>query len=144
MNHSHLECFHDYHLTGYSVDGDPATITFKLCWPYDSQVEVLKALLVFTQVEGYFFAHDLGGNIISEIAEMPLMPFIEDNSTYFSEEKRSNWPLFWRGTVEATALFLNERQARLWTIDSCYGLYGWIVAADKAVKIIERRDPHGI
>ena len=71
-----MQDWHDYHLFGYSVDGEQDRITFHLTWPYEGDEKLERHTLVFTQIEGYYFQYDLGGNIIFSIEERPLGAFV--------------------------------------------------------------------
>jgi len=59
-----MRTWHDYHLTGFAVDGTQQRITLNVSWPYESATELRRAVLVFSGVAGYFFAHDLGKNMV--------------------------------------------------------------------------------
>ncbi len=109
-----MRSWHDYHLTGYSVDGELQRIEFRLSWPYEKtdvppyeHMDIpRKALLVFSRVEGYFFEHDLNGSIIFSIEEIPLEQFLKDYLDLFEDEHMYGWPLFWKGNLDATADYL--------------------------------------
>ena len=80
--HSHMRSWHDYHLTCNAVDGEPKQVSFKLSWPYETEAETKRAVVVFAKVEGYFFEHDLGGNILYSIEEASLESFLLQNTPF--------------------------------------------------------------
>lgn len=124
-----MHSWHDYHLNGYSVEGAKRQITFDVSWPYESSIDIKRASVVFTEVEGYFFEHDLGGNILYSISEEPLEAFLSQNAERFEQEKKWGWPLFWRGSIGQTLEHLSGKQAKCFEISSSYGLSGWVLAS---------------
>lgn len=85
---------------------------------------------MFSEVEGYFFEHDLGGNILYAISEESLEMFLVQNANYFEQEKKWGWPLFWLGTIEKTLDRLSSKGVKCFEISSSYGLSGWILASE--------------
>jgi hypothetical protein len=124
-----MRSWHDYHVTGYSVEGEKRRITFDVSWPYDSSADIRRASIVFYEVEGYFLEHDLGGNVLYSISEEQLEAFLLQNTERFEKEKKWGWPLFWRGDIGTTLERLNSRNVRCFAISSSYGLSGWVLAA---------------
>ena len=133
-----MRSWHDYHLVGYSVDGETQRITLKVVWPYETTTDILSASIEFSGVEGYFLEHDLGGNIIFSIEICPLKPFLAENATFFEREQKWGWPLFWKGSIEATSQYLESKQAQLWELSTSYGLSGWLLAKGEP-KCVRRR-----
>jgi hypothetical protein len=125
-----MRAWHDYHLTGYAVDGTNARITFEVSWPYESEADIGRAVVVFSGVEGYFFEHDLGANILYSLAEQPLEPFLAEHAEHFERERKWGWPLFWKGGVEQTATHLAAKHVKCFEVSSSYGLSGWVLATN--------------
>jgi hypothetical protein len=123
-----MRSWHDYHLTGYSVDGPGARIVFNVSWPYDTSTDIRTAKVVFSGVAGYCFVDDLGSNILYSISESPLDTFLAEHARQFEQRQKWGWPLFWKGTVDATFKFLNEAKALCFEVSSSYGLEGWVLA----------------
>ena len=46
-----MHSWHDYNITGYSVDGPNQRVTLNVVWPYESEIEVKSARVVFSGVE---------------------------------------------------------------------------------------------
>jgi hypothetical protein len=132
-----MRSWHDYHLTGYAVAGLERRISFELSWPYETATEVRHARLVFLGVEGYFFEHDLGGNILYSIEEEPLDDFLRENAQRFERERKWGWPLFWKGDVESTASHLSGVGAKVYDVSTSYGLSGWILAQSVEEHVLE-------
>jgi hypothetical protein len=131
-----MRAWHDYHLTGYKVDGVGHEITFEVSWPYKSSTDIAFAFVVFSEVEGYFFEHDLGANILYSLAEEPLEAFLTEHAKRFEQEAKWGWPLFWRGSAQQTLDHLNAKNIKCFEISSSYGLSGWVLAAK-----VEHREP---
>jgi hypothetical protein len=123
-----MRSWHDYHFTGYSVEGTKRQITIDVWWPYESSIDIKRASVVFSEVEGYFFGHDLGQNILYSISEEPLEAFLSRNAKRFEEEQKWGWPLFWRGSIGQTLDHLRGK-AKCFEISSSYGLSGWVMAS---------------
>lgn len=125
-----MHSWHDYHLTGYAVNGAERQIIFNILWPYETDVEIRSANIVFTGIEGYFFEHDLGSNIIYAIQEASAKKFLFKNADFFEQQHKWGWPLFWQGDSDKTLEYLTNKHARLFEICSSYGLSGWILASN--------------
>jgi hypothetical protein len=129
--------WHDYHLTGYAVDGAERRICLDVYWPYETKTDVHRARLIFSGVEGYFFEHDLGGNILYSIEEDSVASFVQRNAEWFQRERKWGWPLFWKDSVESTKKYIEERCGKVFDISTSYGLSGWILAQSIDEQIIE-------
>jgi hypothetical protein len=127
-----MRSWHDYHLVAYSVDGLNRQIQFDVRWPYDADTDIDRATVLFSEVEGYFFEHDLGGNILDSITEVPVDAFLTHNADYFEQECKWGWPLFWRGDVTKTLEYLNDNAIKCLEISSSHGLSGWVLASNVA------------
>ena len=123
-----MHTWHDYHLTGFAVDGAQEKITFNVSWPLPAGPEPRSAVVVFSGVAGYFFEHDLGTNIILSLDEESLQNFLVEHADQFNREAKWGWPLFWQGTTEQTFEHLSARGVRCYELSSSYGLTGWVLA----------------
>ena len=132
-----MRSWHDDHLTGYAVDGAARRITFDISWPYETETNVHRARVVFAGVEGYFFEHDLGGNILYAIEENSVEDFLRENAEWFERERKWGWPLFWKSDVDGTMRHIFEARAKLFDISTSYGLSGWIVAQSVEEHVLE-------
>jgi hypothetical protein len=124
-----MRSWHDYHLTGYSVEGVKRQITFDVSWPYELSIDIKRASIIFSEVQGYYFEHDLGGNILYSISEEFLETFLSKNIERFEHEKKWGWPLFWCDSIEKTLDHLKGKNAKCFEISSSYGLSGWVLAS---------------
>jgi len=126
-----MKSFHDYHLTGYEVDGQRRELRLNLAWLYlEGDKSLQPECLVFSGVEDYFFEHDLGVNVVYSIEEVPLLTHLEANASYFQEEAKWGWPRFWRGSVSKTIDQLRAKDAKCFELSSSYGLSGWVIATN--------------
>ena len=143
-----MHFWHDFHITGYTVNGAQRELAFDLLWPYESASDVRRARIVFGGVEAYHLEHDLGGNIVHGFAERPLREFLEAWAEHFALNCKYGWPRFWRSMphpprpvaweLEAAHQSLAERGAKCIELASSYGLSGWVVAATLREEVIVR------
>lgn len=126
-----MKSFHDYHLTGYSVDGQAKEVRLRLEWlsPQDPETPRPPQMLVFQGVQDYFFEHDMGINIVYGVEEVSLEEHVHSNAKSFAASAKWGWPRFWRESAEATTSELRSDGMKCFELSSSYGLSGWIVAA---------------
>jgi hypothetical protein len=124
-----LKPFHDFHLTGYEVDGQRRELRLNLAWLYPEDTKGRGTQqIVFLGVEGYFLEHDLGVSIVYAIEEVPLLAHVEANAEQFRKSSKLGWPPFWKGDVSATMASLSASGAKCFELSSSYGMSGWVVA----------------
>jgi hypothetical protein len=129
-----MHSFHDYHLTGYEVDGQRRELRLTLAWLYPEDPETrAPEQVIFCGVEDYFFEHDLGVNIVYSIEEVPLLGHLQDCEQQFQSSKKWGWPRFWTGEVSKTMEQLSAKGAKCFELSSSYGLSGWIVAVSASI-----------
>jgi hypothetical protein len=135
-----MRSWHDYHITGYSVDGPSQRITLFVSWPYKTETDIERASVIFSGVECYYFEYDLGTSIVLDLGEWPLQDFLAAWSDRFETECKWGWPRFWRpkplarqttaqATEEAFAT-LSQKKVRCFELSSSYGMSGWILATE--------------
>ncbi len=126
-----MKSFHDYHLTGYSVDGRAREVRLHLEWqsPQDPELPRPPQTVVFEGVQDYFLEHDLGINIVYGIEEVSLEDHVRTNAETFAASSKWGWPRFWRETAQETTFVLLASGMRCFQLSSSYGLSGWVVAA---------------
>lgn len=130
--------WHDFHITGYTVDGARQQLRFDLQWPYETLADCKRARILFGAVEAYFLEHDLGANIVYDLVERPLRPFLEEWAERFELSSQFGWPKFWRQQayprrpaaveLEEAYQWLTDRGTKPIELSSSYGLNGWILA----------------
>lgn len=120
--------WHDYHITGYCLDGEGKKLTLYLAWLYESGPHRSPAHLVFTGVAGHRFEDDDGTGVVACIGEEDLDDFLRRMQPEFVAREPWCWPAFWRRTLEATAEHIRADGARCYFLDSAIGMHGWIVA----------------
>jgi hypothetical protein len=126
-----MQSFHDYHLTGYSVDGQAKEVRLRLEWlsPPDAENPRPPQILVFRGVQDYFLEHDMGINIVYGIEEVSLEEHVRSNADSFAESSKWGWPRFWLESADATTSQLRSKGMKCFELSSSYGLSGWVVAA---------------
>lgn len=126
-----MKSFHDYHLTGYAVDGQARELRLHLEWqsPQDPEIPRPPQTVVFEGVQGYFFEHDMGINIVYRIEEVSQEEHVLNNAGAFAASSKWGWPSFWRETAQETISVLLGSGMRCFELSSSYGLSGWVVAA---------------
>src|SRR5215204_4921041 len=123
-----MRTFHDYWLTGHTVDGEKSLLIFALSEDPRSTKTPRLVDVIFDGLQDYFLEHDLGVNVVDSIQEKALDPFLAENKERFKEQSKWGWPKFWKGDVEKTFTFLSKNQSRVWELETSYGLSGWVVA----------------
>ncbi len=124
-----MKSYHDYHLTGYEIDGELREVRMHLAWQYPNEPTPRPPeTVVFEGVEDYFFEHDLGVNIVYSVEEVPLLAHLEEWASKFQTSAKWGWPRFWKGDVKNTMEHLSSRGAKCFELFSSYGLTGWVVA----------------
>lgn len=139
--------WHDYQISGYTVDGKQQTLVFELEWPYESEADPKRARLFFGGVECYHLEHDLGTNIVYDFCEVDLGDFLRESAAKFDEESKWGWPKFWRHnpalpspiaeTLEQAHQSLLARNVKCIKLSTSYGLSGWILATSSWHESIE-------
>jgi hypothetical protein len=134
-----MRSWHDFHLTGFAVDGARETLTFHLEWPYETESPVRRGRVLFSGVECYYLEHDVGTNIVYGIEEVPLQEHLTEWVDRFETECKWGWPRFWRPKPyprRSVEIELSEAIERLtlrgvkcFELTSSLGLSGWILAA---------------
>ena len=123
-----LPSFHDYYLTGYTVDGERDEIHLTLRWRDEPQGKFPDVTVTFGGVAAYFFEHDLGQNILFDIEEFPLAQCLCEQAAFFDAQRRWGWPRFWQHGHEAALATLTQQGVRAFAISPSYGMSGWILA----------------
>ncbi len=128
-----VDSLHDHYISGYRVDGRSRSVTFEVARPGEDHNNRFSLLLNFSDVEGYFFEHDLSVNIVYSVEQQQITEFLRENAARFESESKWGWPLFWKGSTDKTAEFLAKKGASVWSISTSYGLSGWVVAREARV-----------
>jgi len=142
-----MHSWHDFHITGYTVNGKGKELAFDLEWPYESKTDIQRARLRFTGVECYYLEHDLGSNIVYAFEDKPLRVFLSEWTERFEIEYKWGWPKFWRvipyppssveAELESAFQLLSGKGVRCIEISSSYGLSGWVLASNTEYLPIE-------
>lgn len=114
---------HDYIICSYSVDLKNKTI--EICAEYEEDMKRFFAQGVLT----HSFETILEYNIILDIQEIALKSFIEQNKFVLEKKKQECWPINYE-TLDELKEFLYKNQYKYITIETSYGLQGWILAKE--------------
>lgn len=90
---------------------------------------------MFEGVEGYHFWDDAFGNIIFSLTEIPIDKVLLDYGSEIRKSYRmSGAPGSWAGDLGSASAILGAKSIRGFQLSSSYGLSGWILAKEAAVK----------
>lgn len=84
--------------------------------------------VVFTGVSAYHFWQDCFGNIIFDIDETTPEAIYRDHRAEFEAGWRYGWPGNWGKTEEAALAYFREHGVRGFTLQTSYGMDGWVLA----------------
>jgi hypothetical protein len=117
---------HDNVTTGYEVKAAGKSIVIHTEFPFSTPKEM--ADIVFSGVIAYHFRHDLFNNIIMDVHEIPMVPFLEENEQMFDEGCQWGWPVGWNKRKEDFRTFLDRHAAKVFQFEASYGMSGWVIA----------------
>ena len=117
--------YHDFHLAGYAVSDFGATIVLDLVGPGESRE---MSRIQFADVAAYHFVHT-GGAIITDIAEVPLPEFVQQNGQQLADWCRLHGGYnHWSDDRAKYIATLEQGGYHAWTIDSAVGFEGFVIA----------------
>lgn len=92
-------------------------------------------IIVFEGVEGYHFEGDAFGNIIFSLTEISIDKILLDYRLEIAKSYRmSGAPGPWAADLDSASAVLRGKGIRGFELSSSYGLCGWILAKEAAVK----------
>jgi hypothetical protein len=130
---------HDNNIYGYSVDCEERRVVLHTVSQGLQSVEYTD--IVFGDVFAHHFEHVLEGNILFDVDEIDLARFVNENAEMFSQSWRYGWPRFeYHGDLTKLANLMQAASARVFAVNSSYGLSGWVVALSS--ECVEREGLH--
>ena len=133
-----MRSVHDNKLVGFSVDGSAKRIVLNTI--NDEQTPVEHTDVVFDGVIDHFFRDALLPSIIFDIepadATFVLTRYLDVISTGY---RRGGWPSFYDAEVSAMENNISAAGCTIFTIESSYGIDGWIVARTMQIKTANAR-----
>jgi hypothetical protein len=123
---------HDNLLVSYEVQCEKRTITLRTEYRIENKATEFTNVL-FEGVEAYRFDNDAFGNIIFDLATIPLEQFLVENGAEMSELKRMNGSPTWADDLLSARPYLDERGIKAFYLNASLGLSGWVVAKECSI-----------
>jgi hypothetical protein len=87
--------------------------------------------VTFSGVVAHNFRHALRGNILFDVTEGEVQSLIHAEAELLKESWRYGWPeVEYKGDLDRLIEALRNKSIRAYSIDSSYGLSGWVLAVD--------------
>ena len=129
---------HDNDIYGYTVDCEGRRLVLHTAFRDRAPIEYTD--IVFGDVLAHHFEHVLAGNILFDIEESDIATLVQDNKDLFADSWRYGWPpVEYNGDLNRLAYALRAISTRAFTIESSYGLSGWVLAT--TCDRVSRKDP---
>ena len=119
---------HDSRVYAYYVDCEGRRVVLHTVFRDQEPHEYTD--VVFRGVVAHQFERVLDGNILFDIDDLDVATFVRENGALFADSWRYGWPpVDYNGDMNKLVDAFNAASARAYTIQSSYGLSGWVVAA---------------
>jgi hypothetical protein len=120
---------HDNVIHGYTVDCAKGRVVLHTVFRDREPNEFTD--VEFSGVVAHHFEYVLPGNILFEVEEIELSALVLDNASLFEHSWRYGWPsVEYRGDLDVLVQALRGATIRAYSVDSSYGLSGWVLAAN--------------
>jgi len=116
---------HDYKIISYNVNFNSNEIIFNA-----SSYEDKNIIITFKEVLVHSFKIEMPNSIILDIEKFNIEKMIEENKELLEENKNYCWPILYDNMDELAKKLKNYNY---YTINSSYGLCGWILAKELEV-----------
>jgi hypothetical protein len=96
----------------------------------------------FDGVVAHLFEHVLPGNILFNVQEIEVGALVRNYAAVFENSWRYGWPpVEYRGDLDILVQALKAAAIRAYSIDSSYGLSGWVLAVSckRLTRVCEKR-----
>ncbi len=125
---------HDSLLTGYEVDGNKRTIIMHT-EPHQGGGEAFVDV-IFTGLVAYQFEGDAMGNIIFEIVPASAEARLDIAMVIVAQQRQHGMMPDWNATSETLDQYCDRVGLAMFTIQSSYGLDGWVLAASMEQRLV--------
>jgi hypothetical protein len=124
---------HDNLLISYEVQCEKQIITLRTEYRReDKPTEFTNVVL--SGVQGYHFENDAFGNIIFDVAEVPVEWFLTEYGAEISELHRmAGSPGPWAKNLTSAPEYLREHGIKAYILSSSLGLSGWVRAKEISI-----------
>ena len=130
---------HDNIVTGYTVSCEKREIimhtVFREIEPNEFTDVILKG------VEAYQIAGDNMATILFDFEECPIEQLLKDFQNEFENGVRYSWPGPWNTSPQACLEHFVKKGCKGWTINSSYGMYGFVIADSIELRPIKTGQP---
>ena len=125
---------HDRSILGYEVDVPLRRLTLRTgSHPNTPTTPVVSVL--FLDVEAYSLVHDVFGNIIFSIDEIPATDILNENRVLFEAGARqAGWPRFWGRSFDEAQTYLLKHRTRGFELSSSIGMSGWVLSREMVIE----------
>lgn len=110
---------HDCEIKSYFVDFHNRNIIFNL----DDKLGIK-----FIDVQLFDFEREVCGSIIYDITDNDIDVFFDKNIDFFRKNSNYIFPLIGENCIEKFKCQIEQKKFKCYTIDSSYGLCGFIIA----------------
>jgi hypothetical protein len=119
---------HDNVVYAYTVDCEGRRLVLHTAFRDGEPIEYTD--VVFRDVLAHHFEHVLAGNILFGIEESEIAMLVQENKDLFANSWRYGWPpVEYNGDLNGLVDALRTVSTRAFTIESSYGLSGWVLAS---------------
>jgi hypothetical protein len=132
---------HDNLLVSYEVRCEERIITLRTEYREENKPTEFTNV-VFEGVQGYHFENDVFGNIIFDVATVPVEQFLTQYGAEISESYRMGGaPGTWAANLGSAPDHLREQGIKGFILSSSSGLSGWVLAREISILQAEQGVP---
>ncbi len=130
-----MASIHDSLLTGYTVDGHGRTMIFHTEQHAGGGEQFIDVR--FRGVVAYHFEGDCLHNIVGEFYEVLPEQIVGDGLAFAERNSLYGWPVGWDRREETASDFLRRIGARVFELETSYGMWGWVAAESIEYIVVE-------
>ena len=123
---------HDNRLVSYEVRCEERIITLRTEYRAKNMPTEFTNI-VFEKVQGYRFENDAFGNIIFELATVPVEQFLTEYGAEISELRRMTGSPAWATDLGSAPGYLHDQGIKGFILSSSLGLSGWVLAEECSI-----------
>jgi hypothetical protein len=130
---------HDNQLVSYEVECERRVITLRTEYRQENKPAEFTNV-VFEGVQAYHLEDDAFGNIIFDVAELPVGQFLGEYGAELSELQRMTGSPSWAKELTAAPELMTDQGIKPFILSSSLGLSGWILAKELTFVRVASRD----